>query len=335
MYKVSGVKIAKLISAVPKNQYTVLEYASDLLDEKAAQQHAKAIGFSKLRIAPEDMTVGNLFKAAAEKMLAGYDKSNIGGLVIVSHTPDYRSPSLGHVMQDVLGLPVQTLCLDINEGCSGYASGLYTSALMAKSMQKAVLLLGGDVISKHTHPKDSATRTIMGDAVYALLVEPGDEEIFFSFTSYGEKRGIIVEDNNGERKVENPRNEGKVYFDGVEIMSFVMAEVPPLIKATIEAAGLTQDDISLYAMHQANKMLLKLLSMKLKVAPAKMPFVVGETGNMSSACIPYLLTVSKDKDLSKVFGCGFGVGMSASCTIADYSKTEIMEPIEVEDCTPL
>lgn len=64
-------------------------------------------------------------------------------MIFVSQTPDYVLPATSHILQERLGLKNDILCLDINEGCSGYVTGVYTAGLLAKQLNKAVCLLGG------------------------------------------------------------------------------------------------------------------------------------------------------------------------------------------------
>ena len=184
---VSGVTVKAISCAVPKNRLSLIEYAPNLMDDKQAKRLAKGTGFSVLRIAPVGMTTADLVAKASESILTDVENEIIGALVFVSQTPDYDIPATSHILQDRLGLSSECLCIDINEGCSGYVTGLYVSELLAKQLQKPVLLGCGDTISKMTSPDDRATRCIFGDAGTATLVSweemkisgGGDKLLFF------------------------------------------------------------------------------------------------------------------------------------------------------------
>lgn len=141
---------------------------------------------------------------------------------------------------------------------------------------------------------------------------------------------IIIEDNHN-RKVQNPKNGGFVYMDGVEIINFALNEVHDLIKNFLTENGFNSSDITLYACHQANKVILDSLADKLEVPREKVPFTSADIGNESSGSIPLVLTAMKDKiDLSRVLCAGFGVGLSIGLCIADFSKTTFYGVLELE-----
>lgn len=143
MQTVEGVRIRRVACAVPSHQFTLAEYAPQLFDEKGAKRMARGTGFSKLRIAPADMTTADFCVHAAERVLDGVKREDIGALVFVTQTPDEVLPATSHLLQHRLGLSHDTFCVDVNEGCSGYVSGLYMAALLCKQMQMSVCLLGG------------------------------------------------------------------------------------------------------------------------------------------------------------------------------------------------
>ena len=49
---VKGVSIPEIVCALPEQQFSLVEYAPNLLTEKTAKRMAKSTGFSSLRIAP-------------------------------------------------------------------------------------------------------------------------------------------------------------------------------------------------------------------------------------------------------------------------------------------
>ena len=324
-----GISIESISCCVPRNQYTLTEYAPELFNEKSARRMAKGTGFSSLRIADDNTTTADLCIKAAESIFQEEKIENIGALVFVSQTPDYVLPATSHILQERLGLRNDVLCLDINEGCSGYVAGIYTAGLLARQLNKSVCLLGGDTISKLTSPVDRATRSIFGDAGTATIVAPGPQNVYFSFASYGDRADAIIVENSRHRRVDEAVNDGCLYLDGVGIMNFTLNEVPALMKDLCREANMDMADISLFACHQANKMILQSLADKLSVPVDKIPFTAGDCGNESSASIPMVLTASQDKDLTKVLSCGFGVGLSAGAFIYDFSRTKFYGVSEI------
>ena len=336
VYSVKGVKVEALACAVPKQKFSLTEYAPDLIDEKTAAQLEKVSGFRALRIAPDDVTTSDLCCEAAKYILNELSNSrggvrNITALLFVSKTGDYVSPATTHVMQHRLGLSSSTICLDINEGCSGFITGLFTAATIAARTNGSVLFCGGDTNSKITSKKDRAMRSIMGDAGYAVLVSPDEAgEFLFTLESYGEKYNTIIMENSRCRFVDNPKNDGFYYMDGAEVMKFILSDVPKVVTSFMNAIDRTKDDFTFFAFHQANKLGLSMIAKKFGVPPEKMPFASEEYGNTSSATIPLLLSrLAGTRDYSRVMCAGFGVGLSAGVCTADFSRTKFLGTYEI------
>lgn len=333
IHMVDGVRVQRIACAVPEQQFTLEEYAPHLFDEKSAKRMARGTGFSKLRIALEDMTTADFCAHAAERVLMGVGREAVGALVFVTQTPDEVLPATSHMLQTRLGLSEDLFCLDVNEGCAGYVSGLYAASLICKNMQAPVLLLAGETPSKITHPQDRATRSIFGDAGTATLLAPGEGTMPFTFQSFGRRRDAIILRNRLCRKSQPAEDEydGYVYLNGGTIMDFSLEEVPDAIRGMLQALQLKTEDIDLYACHQANRLILRALADKLGVPREKMPFTSGEIGNESSASIPLVLSSVYEggTDLQCVLCAGFGVGLAISLALIDFSQTSFLGVDEV------
>ena len=334
MTTIENISVQSISCAVPKQHFSILEYAPNLLDEKTAKRMSKKTGFTSLRVAPDNMTTADLVACAAEPILHDIDRSDIKALVFVSQTPDHIVPATSHILQDRLGLSNETLCIDVQEGCSGYVTGLFLSAMLAKQFDGAVLLAAGDTSTKiSSNPNDRATRCIFGDAGTVSLIAPTDGGglMRFAFEGYGDRFDAIIRDNSAGRRVHNPRNDGYTHMDGVAIMDFSLDEVPACIEKFLADNQLSKDDVSLYACHQANKLILRSLADKLGVPHDKMPFTSGDIGNESSASIPLVLTHCADSDrLERVLCCGFGVGLAIAVCLTDFSNTKFYGVFELE-----
>ena len=327
------VGISRIACALPKQKVSLAEYASNLFDEKAARRMAKGTGFSMLRIASRDITTADFCVAAAERVLEGIDRSTIRSLVFVTQTPDYAIPATSHAIQKRLHLGNNTLCLDINEGCSGWITGLYIAATLCQNTEQPVCLLVGDTISKLTNPNERATRSIFGDAGTATLIMPGEARIPFLFKSYGDRaKAILLANYFLQRQGNSIMDDSSLFLtlDGGAIMDFSLEEVPSAIEEFLEKNLLTKADVSLYACHQANQLILKHLADTLQIPHEKIPFTSSDIGNESSASIPLVLQAkSKNADLSRTVCCGFGVGLSIGLCLADFTKTEFLGVVEV------
>lgn len=322
----------KAVSAcVPAQNYTLVEYAPNLITEKEAKRFTKNTGFSQLAIAPAGVTTSDLCYQAALKLFEKYSigKNKIDGLIFVTQTPDWYLPATCHYLQEKLGLPKDIICFDVNEGCSGYEQGLYlASTLVAAKQCKNVLLLAGDTISKITNPDDRATRLIFGDAGTASIVGEDNNSMSFNINTYGERYEAIMTADSRHRITPPSVHNGLLSLDGMGIMNFTLNDVPMNMTQLLRFADLQDEDIDLYACHQANKLILMSLADKLGIAREKLPFVAGGTGNTSSASIPLMLCQERYEGLNKVMLCGFGVGLACASCITSLANTEIMGVIK-------
>ena len=94
-------------------------------------------------------------------------------------------------------------------------------------------------------------------------------------------------------------------------------------------ANLSNDDVALFLLHQANKTILKAVALSMDVPQEKIPFVAQNTGNTSSASLALAICESQQvtdklKDGLTVLSA-FGVGMNVASMLCDLSKTTVLE----------
>lgn len=202
---ITNVGIQVIASCIPTNQIDIAEYAPELITSvKDAKRFTKSTGFAKLAISNKGTTTADLCYAAVQKIFTetNYKPQDIDGLIFVTQTSNWELPATSHFLQYKLGLSDNTICFDINEGCSGYEQGLYLATTLIFAGQcKNVLLLAGDTISKLTDPADRATRLIFGDAGTASIISRDKENMTFNINSYGDRYKAIMS--------------GKLHSDGV------------------------------------------------------------------------------------------------------------------------
>ena len=327
---IDGVQIESIACTVAKKKVAVQDYVADLFPtEKSIKRFTKTTGFTHLRISDDNVTTADLSAKSAEMILSETAREEIEAIVFLTQTPDYVLPATGHILQDRLALKRNILCIDANEGCAGYVTGLYLAAVIANNLKAKVLLVGGDTSSKVTYSEDRTTRSIFGDAGFATLISPNDKKLAFDFQSYGNLYDAIIMENSRHRIVDNPKNNSLLYMDGNAVMDFSLDEVPEAVENFLRELNLTTSDISLFACHQPNKLILESLAKELKVPNEKLPFIAAETGNTSSASIPLMLSTCADKDLNQVLCVGFGIGMAIGICMADFSQTKFYEVTEL------
>lgn len=343
-----GISIQAIATALPSD----IEALSDLemiFGDSETARIIKTNGIDTLRKAPEEICTSDLCAAAASSFLTPEVISEIDGVVFVSQTPDYVMPATACTLQHRLGLSTNLLALDINHGCSGYVVGLYQAALMVASGGcRSILMCAGDVLSRHVNILDKNERMVFGDAGSATLVTRGEGALSFSFHTDGSGSEHLIIPAGGCRQpcseetgMVDARSDGgmrsdeDLFMNGIEVMNFSLREAPKAIDCVLKTAGWDKESVTLFGLHQANKFILDYLRKILKVKADKVPVAMAKTGNTSAASIPLMLCLEKerlmqDNMLERSVLCGFGVGLSCAAVAADFSRTELYEPIEME-----
>ncbi len=109
-------------------------------------------------------------------------------------------------------------------------------------------------------------------------------------------------------------------MDGKEVFRRAVRIMVDSGQKSLDAAGITANEIALVVPHQANIRIINSACEKLGFPPEKCVTVLHETGNTSSASIPLALFDAADNgrltDGDLVLLVGFGAGMTAaSCVI--------------------
>ena len=317
---------------LPENVLTNEELVKEF-PEWSVDKIASKVGIDKRHITDEDETSADLAVKAAERLFLeeGVDLDSIDFILFCTQSPDYFLPTSACVIQDKLGIPTSAGALDFNLGCSGYVYGLsLAKGLIFGNIAKNVLLLTGETYSKFIHNKDKGNKTIFGDAGSATLVSTnGFAEIGnFSLGTDGKGAENLIVKTGGMRyrasvndlqfdESGNPQSSDHLFMNGTAIFNFTNKIVPALVKEILLNNELKQEEVSLYAFHQANKFMLNYLRKKVKVEEKKFYYYLKDVGNTVSSTIPILLTEAKKENKLKgnVMLAGFGVGYSWGGTI--------------------
>ena len=202
-----GIRIASIAASVPG---TVIDVMSELdnPDPKYIKSFEKNTGIKEKRKSEFDQTAGDFsFSAAKQIMEAGYFKpEEIGVLINLTQTPDYRTPSTALTIQKRLGLSMDCLVFDVNLGCSGFVYGVSLAASILKtSTAKKALVTVGDTLARGRRFRKkvmtSNTSLLFGDASAAILLEKSEDGAFSS---------ALMSDGTGHKALSMPYNAWKI-----------------------------------------------------------------------------------------------------------------------------
>lgn len=349
-FEFKNIKISCVSSAVPTQVVTGEEFYNRF-GEDAVRKFQESTGVKQFRKTFDHQTASDLCFAAAENIInaKSVNREEIGALVFIAHSTDYRRPATACVLHKRLGLAKHCVAFDVSLGCSAFVYGLnIVCSMMQNSDINKALLLCGETLSKMTHPNDKSVAMLFGDGGGAVLLEKTEEESYI--------RGILKTDGSGYRAIIAPaggfRNmnasheeftwtDGNIrtlyntIMQGEDVFSFTISEVPRTIKQFLSETDTTVDDYDCLAFHQANKFISQMLCKKLKVDSSKMPLCLDRYGNPSAPAIPMVMCDTYgyddiDKDLNFLM-CGFGVGLSWGVCSAKVNIKDILPIIESDE----
>lgn len=347
----TNVSLAAVSAVVPAESVALadeLQYYEGSLEK--AQRLATLSGLNIRRKALPGVTASDLCVQAAQRLLAetGVDKSEIGALIFVSHSPDYLLPASAAIQQHTLGLSQECATMDMNVGCAGWVKGFWVaSGLVASRACSKVLLLVGDTPNRFLDPANRVTSPVFGDAGTAALITYNESAGPMSFLlgSNGGKHEALVIPGGGSRipqradetpadaynqKVADPKGNpwtlggyGQIWMDGMAIYSFGVSVIPPHIMRHLELTRTGQEQVNKLLLHQANRVIIEAIAKKTGMPLEKVPYeTLTKYGNLGSSSVPTLMCehfspTGLGTDRSKVMLCGFGAGLAwASCLLS-------------------
>lgn len=326
-------KITGILTVLPANEVKFEDEIENYNFSAAKSLKLKAaMGYNTRRIFADDVCVSDICVDGLEYLIAEklLHKDDIDALILVTQSPDYIMPPTSNIIQGRLGLKTDMICMDINQGCSGFIIGL-TQAFMLLDQQhiNKVVVLNADIISRRVSKQDRNSNPLIGDGASVTIVEKSDKEVSIE--------GIIKTDGTGaealmipagglrlpvsedtarmeEDAAGNFRSKNDLIMKGDDVFNFVQREVPPMIEEVLNFAGKNRDEIDYYLFHQPNKFMLNKLADKIGVPREKMPSnVVENFGNGSGISIPTAIGFNLGEELIKttyqVCLAGFGVGL--------------------------
>lgn len=352
----NNVSISGICTILPSNSVNfddeIEQYA---FTRQQSLKLKKVFSLDKRRVVTGGVCTSDLAEAGLKWIFNAFPelKKNIGALLFVSQTPDYLIPPTSNILQGKFGLPDTVLCMDINQGCAGFIVGLYQAAsIINTSDVNSVLLINGDVLSRKVSKFDRNSNPLVGDAAAVTLISRSntrsDNKLVFNIKMDGtgafalhipaggarlptseDTSKLMLDDAGNRRSLDN------IVMKGDQVFSFVQSVVPGIIEETMEQAKLTHDDIWKYVLHQPNRFMLQKIAEALKVDYDKIPSnIVEEFGNSSGVTVPLVIThnLSEEmmsKNVFKTVLCGFGVGLTWGCAVADLGNMLFCKQLEV------
>lgn len=283
-------------------------------------------GIVRRHIAEEDTTVSMAVKAARNALADAKLNADDLDLILVSTiTPNTVIPSTACEVQKELQAANAT-CFDISAACSGFVYAYNTAqAYIAAGMYRNILVIGSETLSGIINWQDRGSCILFGDGAGAAVIRAEEGEVLPAVThSDGTKGQVLACESRQQKNWQEKENEKQTYvsMDGQAVFKFAVKKVPEVIGELLQKADLTEKDIDLFVLHQANLRIIESVAKRMKTDITKFPVNIEEYGNTSSASIPILLDeLNKTGCLQKgqkIVLCGFGAGLTWGATLIEW-----------------
>jgi 3-oxoacyl-[acyl-carrier-protein] synthase-3 len=274
------------------------------------------VGIAERRWASEDETLVEMAVAAGGKAIAasGLAPDEIDMVVVASASLRVPIPGIGPQVAHRLGIP-RPGAFDLNAGCAGfcYALGVANDSIRAGSSRNA-LVVGVERLTDVTNLEDRTTAVIFADGAGAVVVGASDEPGI----------GPVVWGSDGDQfnAIEIAAGSSTMTMAGQAVYRWATTKLTETLLAAMEQAGVTADDIDVFAPHQANLRIVESMTKRLGFGPnVAIARDIVQSGNTSAASIPLALTAlvesgeAKSGDLALVLGYGAGLTFAGQVVV--------------------
>lgn len=254
-------------------------------------------GIERRHFAAEGETTSDLATNAANAALAsaGLTGADIDAVVVATSTADLTFPSVATMVQHNIG-NTKGFAFDIQAVCAGFVYALTNAnALILSGQAKRVVVIGAETFSRIMDWTDRTTCVLFGDGAGALVLEAQEG------AGTSDDRGILATDLNSDGTyrdllyvdggISKTQTTGVLKMEGKEVFRHAVEKLAQTADTSLEAAGLTADDVDWVVPHQANIRIIQSTAKKLGVSMDRVVVTVQDHGNTSAASIPLALSV--------------------------------------------
>ncbi len=253
-------------------------------------------GIRNRHIAVEETTTSMSVDAAKKALAdAAVAAEEIDLIIAATVSSDYIFPTLACEVQAAIGA-VNATAFDIGAGCSGFLFALATAdAYFATGRCRKALILGAETLSKMMDWSDRSTCVLFGDGAGAAVLSAEGGQLLSMVQGSDGSGGMALKCEN--RPVRNLYRQGALAhyafteMNGSEVYKFAVRTVPKAISEALTKANVSEDEVSIYLLHQANLRIIESVAKRLHQPMDKFPTNLEECGNVSAASVPFVFDI--------------------------------------------
>ncbi len=248
---------------------------------------------------------------------AGVDPADVDLVIVATTTSDELMPGTAPLVAHALGAN-RAGAFDVGSACTGFLSALSVGAAQIEAGRAScAVVIGADLMTRITDPRDRATAAVFADGAGAVVLER---------TAGRGRIGPIVlgADGSGADHITVKRSDSVIRMRGHETFREAVARLTLCTHQATRAAGVTLDDIDLFVYHQANGRILSAVGERLGLAPERVVDCIGQYGNTCAATLPLALAFSEREGLlgpgDRVLLGAFGAGFTWGATVLEWGR---------------
>jgi 3-oxoacyl-[acyl-carrier-protein] synthase III len=276
-------------------------------------------GVRERRHVSEGERLSDLALAAGREALdaAGLKPADLDLVIVATMAADELTPNAGPLVAHELGAH-RAGAMDVAAACTGYLSALSLAAAQVEGGRcDNILLIGADVLSRFTDPRDRGTAALFADGAGATVVTPGNGQD-------GRIGHIVLRSDGAGAPAIRADHGDTITMQGHDTFK---AAVQRLSESTLEAVEhekLTLDEIDLFVYHQANARILAAVGERLGLERERVIDCIDRYGNTSSATLPIALADAQERGMlhpgSTVLLGAFGAGFTWGAGVIEWPR---------------
>src|SRR6266705_2170604 len=288
-------------------------------------------GIKERRIAAKDENTSDMAAKAALKAIeqAKISPKDIDLILVATATPDMLFPATACFVQKKVGA-TNAACLDISAACAGFLFGLeIAQQFITSHTHDTVLVIGAEKLTSITNWTDRNTCVLFGDgAGAAVLRHRGSAHGVISthIGSDGQYTDILFMPGGGSRcpiTRENAHmNLATIHMTGKEVYKQAVTAMLSAAQKSLDAAGLSIEDITCVIPHQANRRIIEAIADRLGIPLEKFMVNLDRYGNTSAAAVAIALDEANRSGRIKpgdyILMVVFGGGLTWASTIIEW-----------------
>ena len=292
----------------------------------------------------DDQNTSDLAFHAAQEALQSTDPETLD-YIIMAHNFGETKPGKTHsdfvpclaarVKNKLKIKNPNTVAYDIVFGCPGWLQAMIQADYYIRSGDaKKILIIGAEVLSRVSDPHDKDSM-LYADGAGATLLEAKESETPIGILAHQTRSDTFLHSQmlylgNSFNPDYLEKNDLFIKMNGRRLYQYALETVPPSIKACLEKAHVSINDVNKVLIHQANgkmddailKRLYALYDIQ-NVPEDVMPMTISKLGNASVATVPTLYNLIARGHLTghsfhpgdNLVFASVGAGMNINCVV--------------------